>query len=177
MAHFKGLIISLMVIAVVFFTAVEVANYKKISSSGMQAKIGSRLGFLHLDWNTDFQTWTNTLGVPNEVDQIDSAHTFFYWPTKGVAIFCHPLFNRQFSGKPKERWLPTSIFIALDSNEFPKVSPINSPDHIKFSNLIFTQKELNALSLKSCEIIPHTQNGRLIAVEIHKPDSFFGDYN
>ncbi len=166
--------IPVILLTVVFFTVV---GCKKEPSSDMQTKIGSRLGFVHLDWNSDFRTWTNTLGIPDEVDQIDSAHTFFYWPNKGIAIFCHPLYNGQYKNKPKEAWNATSIFVVANTNEFPDIRPVKSASEIRFQNVVFNKNEIEGLKLQGSETVRYDHDGVLSVVEIRRLDGFLGDYN
>jgi len=139
----------------------------------------SQLGSSDLLPGSEFQEWTSALGTPSTVPQRDSANTFFYWPEKGVAVFCHPLYLGQFKSRNRQNWTVTSILIPVRRIVRPSIPPVDSLQLIEFSHLILpTAITLEKGSgIMSSHIVLHSYRGELQVIEIRKRDSLFGDYD
>ena len=79
----------------------------------VESEVINRLGATELVIGSRLCEWTKHLGDPALIEQKDKGNTFFYWPDWGVAVFCHPLFQKQYEHKKREDWVVTNILIPL----------------------------------------------------------------
>jgi len=125
-----------------------------------------------------YAVWTNALGLPLTIEQKDGGNTFFNWPAKGVAVFCHPLFKGQYNRKEMSNWKITSILIPLVPKVNPGLPPVDGDLLISFTRLLIEPEEVELrrwANLKN--VFELRRNGRLEALELRKPDSIMGDYD
>jgi hypothetical protein len=142
------------------------------------AEVTTRLGTSEINLGDTLGKWTNALGTPKTIDQEDGGHTFFYWPDKGIGVFCHPLYKGQYESKPEHAWKVTSIFIPLHTNIHPRIPPTKPDARISFAKVLFTPEEIQRKGwsrLSNVEVFEAA--GGLESVKIDKPDSLFGDYD
>lgn len=138
----------------------------------------NRLGAPQLVLGGQLIDWTKALGEPSVVVQKDLGNTFFYWPAHGVAVFCHPLYHKQYQYKKREDWVVTSIVVPLTNKIHPQLPPVDPDARIVFTNLLFTPSEAAKARWDALpKVSVHLQDGVTVALEIKKPDSFLGDYD
>lgn len=110
------------------------SNHSSLNALG--AEVTNRLGSTQLVLGSTLGMWTNSPGSPSVVSQEDGANTFFYWPSRGVGVFCHPLYRGQ-----SER-VVTSIFVPLKTNLHPRIPPVKPDARISFTKLLFDRGEV-----------------------------------
>lgn len=80
--------------------------------------------------------WEQVLGAPQTVRQPDGAHTFFYWPDHGIAVFTHPLYEGQYRSKQREARKVTSVILPLKGAFAPSFLPVEENIVIQFDRLL-----------------------------------------
>jgi hypothetical protein len=144
----------------------------------IEKSLTNSLGGSNCVLGSKLRDWTNTLGRPSVVQQRDGANTFFYWPEKGVGVFCHPLFQGQYRLRKEPEWIVTSIFIPLLTNLHPRIPPVAEETRINFRTLAVQSKAFDEEKLKNLRDVElYYNDGKLEAIEIRKPDSLLGDYD
>jgi hypothetical protein len=147
------------------------------SLSPFESEITRRLGNEQCVIGSPLQVWTNALGQPSTVTQSDGGNTFFYWQDRGIAVFCHPLYQGQYDRRKRPDWIVTSIFVPLQTNLHPRIPPVHYDTRITFTRLLFNRHEVVQTGWrKLSNIRAFEQDGVLEALAIEKPDSFLGDY-
>lgn len=81
-------------------------------------------------------TWSETLGSPEWVDQLDGGHTYFYWPQHGIAVFTHPQFSGQYSRRDESARIVTSVIFPLRNEITPAVPPMDRGKVVRFEHLV-----------------------------------------
>lgn len=148
------------------------------SLTALEAEVTKRLGSTQLVLGSTFGIWTNSLGSPSVVSQEDGGNTFFYWPSRGVGVFCHPLYRGQYERGKQSEWVVTSIFIPLKTDLHPRIPPVKSDTRISFTKLLFDRGEVVQKGwAKVGKVEAFEEAGILESLKIDKPDSLLGDYN
>jgi hypothetical protein len=148
------------------------------SLNAVEAEVTNRLGATQLVLGSRLGEWTNQLGNPAVIEQKDKGNTFFYWPDRGVAVFCHPLFHKQYEHKNREDWAVTAILVPLTNVVHPRIPPVERDARIAFSKLLLRQDEIVKERWDTQpKVKPHYNNGILESIEIQKPDSMWGEYD
>ncbi|MEZ0295338.1 MAG: hypothetical protein ACAI35_02675 [Candidatus Methylacidiphilales bacterium] len=113
--------------------------------------LAKQLGNQKLVLGSDLKTWISALGPPSVVDQSDDdpedktgngGHTYFYWPSHGVAVFCSPHLNRQYYYNHRDDWIVTIIMVPLQ-HDIPALNPPCVPDiRVRFTRLVSSLSEI-----------------------------------
>lgn len=151
---------------------------KRSSLNALEAELTNRLGFAQLTLDSTLANWTSALGSPSVVSQEDAGNTFFYWPNRGVGVFCHPLYRGQFERSKQPDWVITSILVPLQTNLHPRIPPVKSDTRIGFTKLLFSREEVvqkRWAKLRNVEAFEEA--GVLDSLKVDKPDSFLGDHD
>ncbi len=148
------------------------------SLNALEAAITNRLGSTQCVLGAALASWTNALGNPSVVSQEDGGNTFFYWPNRGVGVFCHPLYRGQHERREQPDWIVTSIFVPLQTNLHPRIPPVKAATRIAFTTLLFNREEVVQKGwVKLRKVEAFEEAGVLDSLKIEMPDSLFGDYD
>jgi hypothetical protein len=81
------------------------------------------------------EDWERHFGPAATIEQEDGIHSFFYWPDRGLGVFCHPHFRAQNLVRASRDWQVTSIFIPLRHSIEVAMLPTKPGTRIEFSRL------------------------------------------
>jgi hypothetical protein len=84
----------------------------------------------------DLSRWEAVLGKPETVPQKDGGTTFFYWPDRGIAVFTHPLYERQAEHKDRGERTVTSVILPLRKSFHPSFLPVEDEVVVRFDQLM-----------------------------------------
>ena len=151
---------------------------RRSALSPLEAEVTNRLGGTQFTVGSSLRLWTNSLERAWTVRQEDGGNTFFYWPGRGIGVFCHPLYRSQYNSKNQSDWTVTSVFIPLQTNLHPRIPPVKPETRVAFTKLLFDRQEVirkGWTRLRKVRVFE--EHGVLEALEITKPDSLLGDYD
>jgi hypothetical protein len=154
------------------------ACFSRSSLNPLELELTNRLGSTNCVLGATFANWTNVLGAPSVVTQRDEGNTFFYWPSHGIGVFCHPLYRGQYRSKTRPEWVVTSILVPLHTNVHARIPPVEPDIRIGFTKLLFSREEVVQKGwARLHKVEAFQESGVLESLVIERPDSWFGDYD
>jgi hypothetical protein len=148
------------------------------SGDVVESEVTNRLGSTELVLGSCLGEWMKHLGHPAIIEQKDEGNTFFYWPDRGIAVFCHPLFRKQYEHKKREDWVVTTILVPLTNTVHPRLPPVENNARIRFSKLLIYYSEVMQLRWDTKSNVKlNTDNGIVESLEIQKSDSLLTEYD
>lgn len=151
------IIIVFLVIAILFIGIIE-ASQNPLLNAVADALQNNKLTL----WSP-LSVWIDNLGEPQTIDQLDGGHTFFYWPSSGIAVFTHPHYKGQYKRKASNEWQITSIIIPLRKSVHPRIPPVSINTTIEFDsllNLVFDGKELCQMQVSEIKNLYNFNNAK-----------------
>lgn len=115
------------------------------------------------------------LGDPSTVSQADGGNTFFYWPSHGLGVFCHPLFKGQYRHKHRNDWIITSVWVPLKNDLQQRVVKQEDEQPIHFERVLISTNGQEKI-LAGDRVNLYMNDGALEAFEVQARDCFF-DYD